>query len=314
MKSDSGLTTDQTYPSAEPAYLSLNSASTMTCRGRAPDTASPPAGPARRVGQFHHGGSGYRQGTPVIALDSVTAAIGEPAPNLAGGRDFCRLDRPPARQRRAAPAECSNRHACPAARRPGCSRGRAPRGRGSGADLARRSAGSSFLTSISHWFFIELILMLGGFVRCCSWNARGTAEVPSRAESATRSRVVRDRTRDVPALPAGQAETPAQVDVLLVHVEALVQVLAADLDRLERGSARDEGGAADAEDLILAVELPRVSLVLSPVDDAAITADHVTRRVDDVGLPVGIEVVAEDLARRAPARGWRSKNADISST
>jgi hypothetical protein len=112
--------------------------------------------------------------------------------------------------------------------------------------------------------------------------------------------VIRDRTGQVPAVPAREPQPPAQVDVLLVHVESLVQVLAADPDGLERLPSGDERRAADAEDFLLARVLTDVLLVLAPVGDAPVASDHVPGRIDDVGLPVPLELISEDLPGGAP--------------
>ena len=152
---------------------------------------------------------------------------------------------------------------------------------------------------MSHWFFIEFVLTWRGFallVLVEGAKRRASTLEPRRA---TRSRVVGDGAGDVPALPAREPKAPGEVDVLLVHEEGLVEVLAGDPHRFERLAARDQCGGADAEHLLLELVLTDVELVLAPVERTAITSDRVARGVDDARLPVPVEVVAKHLARRA---------------
>ena len=140
------------------------------------------------------------------------------------------------------------------------------------------------------------------------------ADIRRAREAAARPRVVGDGSRDVPALPAQESEAPREVDVLLVHVEALVQVLAPDLDRLERRAAGDERGSADAEDLFLALVLTSVALVLAAIGHAPAAVDDESRGVDDVRLTLLGEVVPEDLSARTRSPRVRLEEAAELST
>ena len=169
--------------------------------------------------------------------------------------------------------------------------------------VPKKLARSSFFSSRTHWFFIEFIRTETGFAAFVLAEKPHVGEVASAAAAVDRAAVVRDCARYVPALPACVPQTPAEIDVLLVHVEALVQAFAGYGDVLERLPARDERGAADAEHLLLAFELTDVPLVLSAIRDPPVPADRQPGRVDDVCLMVGRQVVAEDLPARTAGAG-----------
>src|SRR5688572_21984616 len=95
-------------------------------------------------------------------------------------------------------------------------------------------------------------------------------EVRAAGRRGARACVIRDRLRRVPALPPGEPQAPREVDVVLVHEEALVEVFAANLHGLERFSPGDERSAADSEHLLLGLVLPDVLEVLATIRGSTI--------------------------------------------
>src|SRR5437867_5772374 len=67
----------------------------------------------------------------------------------------------------------------------------------------------------------------------------------------------------IPTPPAEQLRAPRQVDVFLVCEEALVEIVAVDLDVVQHRAAIERGRAVHAEDLTALLILTRVRLAVS---------------------------------------------------